>query len=252
MNLFRQPLSFGNSMPIEKIDTRYSASVMESCIISGVAWKRNLAPGFRSIACRAGIPVLLATVLWVPGAVAQPAVPAARTTVVVFADRPLPADRWPDLFAALRARLESGDPETQALDRDARFLRGDDSEPGFSVESSIVVYLHGDCSLSPMERRTAYAVPLGWVRRIDGEIQPFVHVDCTRIGQVIGAQARWLSKQGRDKAMDGALARVILHEWIHIATQSSAHASNGIARAQFGVADLMGDQHAVSLPRAGQ
>ena len=32
-----------------------------------------------------------------------------------------------------------------------------------------------------------------------------------------------------------------MHEWIHIATQNAAHAEHGIAKAQFGVADLMAD-----------
>jgi len=170
----------------------------------------------------------------------------------VFTDHPMPAGQWPELAAALRAGLANGGAETRELDMNAAFVRGEDLSPGLEVESAVSVFLHGNCSLEPLERRTAFAVPLGWVRRTDGQIQPFVHVDCTRVGQVIGAQTRWLSRQGRDKVMAGALARVILHEWIHIATQNPGHAESGITRAQFGVADLMGDEHACSTPRTGQ
>jgi hypothetical protein len=90
-----------------------------------------------------------------------------------------------------------------------------------------------------MPRRTAYGVPLGWVRRLDGRIEPFAHVDCARIGQVLGPQALGMDADRRNAVMAGAIARVILHEWIHIATQNPRHAERGITKAQFGVADLM-------------
>ncbi len=254
MNFSGKALTFGSSMPIKKINTSHGTNVIESCIISCVDRKGHPASGLRCIAGRGGalaalLPVALA---WASGATAQLPAPPQHTTMVVFADRSMPAGQWTELFAALRAGLANGGAETRELDPKAAFVRGDDLSPGLEVDSAISVFLHGNCSLEPLERRTAFAVPLGWVRRTDGRIQPFVHVDCTRIGQVIGAQARWLSRQGRDKVMAGALARVILHEWIHIATQNPGHAESGIARAQFGVADLMGDTHACSMPRAGQ
>ena len=176
---------------------------------------------------------------------------APQTTLVFFSDRTMQPDQWADLHGALQRELSSGNPELAGLDRNVRFVDGDRSLLGVSVDAAITVYLHGNCTLAPMEHRTAFAVPLGWVRRIDGEIQPFVHVDCTRIGEVIGEQARWLSRPSRDRAMAKAMAEVILHEWIHIATQSSHHAEKGVAKAQFGVSDLMGDSRAALAPRGG-
>jgi len=41
-----------------------------------------------------------------------------------------------------------------------------------------------------------------------------------------------------DQLLATAIARVILHEWIHIVTQSARHAGHGVAKAQFGPADL--------------
>jgi hypothetical protein len=43
----------------------------------------------------------------------------------------------------------------------------------------------------------------------------------------------------RKTVMAGAIARVIVHEWIHIAAQSSSHTERGIEKAQYGVTDLM-------------
>jgi len=82
-------------------------------------------------------------------------------------------------------------------------------------------------------------VALGWVLQVNGRIEPFAHVDCTQIGGVLGAQAQGMDADERNTVMAGAIARVIVHEWIHIAAQSSSHAERGIENAQFGEADLM-------------
>ena len=52
-------------------------------------------------------------------------------------------------------------------------------------------------------------------------------------------RALGLDADERNAVMAGAIARVIAHEWIHIATQSSSHSERGIEKAQYGVADLM-------------
>lgn len=142
-------------------------------------------------------------------------------------------------FSSMRTELTDGGAEMQPLMGTAEIIRGDLVQPGIRVQTAIVAYLHGDCNLDPLVRRSAFGVPLGWVHRRHGRIEPFIHVDCTRIGQVLGPQVRGMKKDQRMQVMAGAIARVILHEWIHIATQSPAHAESGVARAQFGVADLM-------------
>lgn len=164
---------------------------------------------------------------------------AGHTTIVLFADRPMPDAQWADLLSSMGTEPADGEAEMQPLMKNAEILRGDLIRPGIRVQKAIVVYLHGDCTLDPLVRRVAYAVPLGWVHRRHGRIEPFVHVDCTRIGQVLGPQVRGIKRDQRMRVMAGAIARVVLHEWIHIATQSPAHAESGVARAQFGVADLM-------------
>lgn len=175
-----------------------------------------------------------------PGASAQVRNPAASpTTVVVFADHSMQEEEWSDLFAALRAKLAAGGGETELLGEEAEFVRGDSVAAGFRVQTAVVVFLHGDCNLAPLVRRTAYGVTLGWVRRVNGRIEPFAHVDCTRIGQVLGPQALGLDAGRRNTVMAGAIARVILHEWLHIASQDPDHAEQGIRKAEFGVADLL-------------
>jgi hypothetical protein len=194
--------------------------------------------------------VLLCAMVW-SGAPAN-AQAIALTTVVVFADHAMPDAQWDALFTALRRDLANGGTEAQPLDRNADFVRGDRMGSGIVVNSAISIYLHGDCTLLPASRRTAYGVRLGWVWQVDGRIEPFAHVDCTQIANVLGPAATRIIKAKCVDVMGEAIARVILHEWIHIATQNPAHSETGIARAQFGVADLMGDSRPGFWPRSGQ
>jgi hypothetical protein len=146
-----------------------------------------------------------------------------------------------DRTGADKAGVDQTGANKTGADATVELVRGDAMRPGLLAANPIVVYLHGDCTLEPLPRRIAYSVPLGWVRRENGQIAPFIHVDCTRIGQVLGVQARGLDKQARDRMMAGAVARVLEHEWIHVARQSAEHGRNGITKASFGVADLLGE-----------
>jgi hypothetical protein len=175
------------------------------------------------------------------------------TTILIFADRRMEDREWTALLAALRSNAVEAATESTALRGTFDIVRGDKMKPGLLVNTAIVVYLHGDCNLEPLQRRTAYGVPLGWVVRVDGRIEPYAHVDCTQIGQVLGPQAQGMNRDKRDAVMAGAMARVILHEWIHIATQSKEHADHGIGKAEFGVADMMaGDGGPVARVRSSR
>jgi hypothetical protein len=165
---------------------------------------------------------------------------APHTTVVVFADHPLPKSEWPSLFTAIRLVLADVAADAQAIDINAELVQGDDLVPGLRVDASLSVYLHGDCNFELHSPRGYPAgATLGWVWQRQGTIEPFVHVDCTGIGQILEPGIYWFSKDQRIHAMAGAIARVIVHEWIHIATQSSDHTGHGITKAHFGIDDLL-------------
>lgn len=190
---------------------------------------------------------------------------AAQTTLVIFADHAMPDALWPALVEALREELDSGSPETRVLlasgegvDQQVRIIRGDMiGGVGLIGGKSITVVLHGECTTTPRPRSivvdetlTLAIGELGWVRSSHGHIGPFAHVECSSIGMILSTEAFGLNHDGRIRLMAGAIARVILHEWIHVVTQSSHHAAHGLAKAQFGVADLVAHptvQRSVSL-----
>jgi hypothetical protein len=184
----------------------------------------------------------------------SPSVPPANAVLAIFSDRPMSNEFWPILVTALREELASGAPETRFLpgrtvgaggsfDPAVQVLRGDRIAPGLIADNPITIYLHGDCviprphSFSPGQPSISGA--LGWVRRNHGQIEHFIHVECTRLAQMLATQAYGLDRDQRNGLMAVAIARVILHEWIHIATQNPGHARDGLGKAAFRPWDLV-------------
>jgi hypothetical protein len=194
--------------------------------------------------------------------------PAAQTTLVVVADRPIQKDLWPTLIVALREELNSDSVQVRALliastrlptqsvmDRVAveemilqiRIVQGEEIRVGDLIgDKSITIVLHGVCSITPRPRPvvvddtlTLAIGDLGWVRKSHAEIAPFAHVECGNLSRMLATQAFGLDHDGRNLLMARAIARVIMHEWIHIATQSAHHSADGVAKAQFSAGDLM-------------
>jgi hypothetical protein len=196
----------------------------------------------------------------VAGENANPA-STAQTTLVIFSDRPIPDGLWPALVTALRKELASGSPQIQALvgqrvdpvsgtgsaTSSIEIVHGETIGPsGLIADNPISIYLHGECKITPRPGQPfSYATsvpgstPLGWVQSDHGRIEPFAHVECDPLGKMLAVQASGLNRDQRNQLMAVAIARVIVHEWIHIATQNPRHTESGISKAQFSVADLL-------------
>ncbi|KAA6463152.1 hypothetical protein DYQ86_07450 [Acidobacteria bacterium AB60] len=168
-----------------------------------------------------------------------PGVAGPKTTLVVFSDRPLAGPAWSGLFAELRREATAESRSFPILDPDPEVVRGLDVVAGQLTENPIVVKLHGDCNAPVGVRSFPSDAPLGWVRREEGRISSFIQVDCTRVAQLISPRLLWMSAGQKAAAMSGAIARVILHEWIHIAEQTDHHGRRGITKPQFGGEDLL-------------
>jgi hypothetical protein len=172
---------------------------------------------------------------------AQGVAPAEpRTTLVIFADKRMADDEWVALFDALEKGARGVAKEAPALKGGADLMRGDSIERGLVASNPISVYLHGECRLFPMPRYTPVGA-LGWVWRVHGQIEPFIHVDCAAIAQELGPLVLGMNSKRRDTVMGEAMARVILHEWVHVATQNAHHAAHGVAKSSFGIADLLAE-----------
>jgi hypothetical protein len=184
----------------------------------------------------------------------------STATLVIFSANPrqypISNELWTALTSSIHEELASGAPEIQALlgpvsahnmpadSSRVQILRGDKIMPGITVNSPITIFLHGDCLTSSATRpfpsgKLANNGTLGWVTQDNGHITPFAHVECDHLAQLLHTQTLGLNPPAINLLMAFAIARVLLHEWIHIATQSPHHAHNGLGRATFSAADLL-------------
>jgi hypothetical protein len=171
-----------------------------------------------------------------PASTGQP----PTTALVFYAHPQADEDMWPLLFQTLLHDLSSGGgelPNGLELEKEPAILRGNEDLRGISFTRIISVRLLGRCDRIP--QGASGTGPLGWVMLVSGKIQPYVFIDCTRIAQLLGPVTTRMSKQGRQHAMAEAISRVLIHEWIHIVTQSSSHTARGLTQAYLSVDDLI-------------
>ena len=164
------------------------------------------------------------------------------TAVIFYAQPQLNDDLWPDLLQSLHADLAAGigeAPNGFALQQNPAYFRGNDLALGTIFSRVIVVKLLGRCDVLPQSDGSSLDGPLGWVWQVSGKIQPFIFVDCERIAQALRSRSAGLDQYARRHAMAQAIAHVVIHEWIHIATQSTRHNSRGISQAYLSVNDLI-------------
>lgn len=163
--------------------------------------------------------------------------PNSATTVVFYAESKVEGPIWPAIFSALHQELARENHE-YPLPEKAQLLRAGSVGPGQEFEQVIQVHLVGRCDVVQQAYRPLPRGPLGWVLRVNGQIQPFVYVDCTRLAQYLDPMTLGMNGEQRTHTMAEAVARVLVHEWIHIATQSGTHSDSGIERAWLTASDL--------------
>ena len=240
------PLSFSPPLLNSRQETGSSSS--DSAAKMLVMDSRMAPIAIRGAVRKAGIRMwlllfLLQAAQWLAGhAFAEAAlVEIPRVTLIVFAERQMPDAEWASLFAALQHDFGDLALESRALPAGIDLMRGETSGPGVHVDNAITVYLHGECNVAPQPARGVVEGALGWVYQDHGYIAPYIHVDCTRISQLVGPHALGAGRNRRSDEMAEAISRVILHEFVHVATQSAAHKPDGISKRSFGIADLIPD-----------
>ena len=105
-----------------------------------------------------------------------------------------------------------------------------------------VVKFKGHCDagdLNPVENFAGGA--LGWTHASDGRILPFTEVDCGGIAAFLHDELYSLRIQSRNRIFQRAVARVVAHELYHVFTQTAAHGSWGVAKAEFSADELLSD-----------
>lgn len=159
------------------------------------------------------------------------------TTLVVLADRRVQDHLWPVLVSTL-TRDAAAQSEASPIAGSFEIVLAGKNVPGPSFPSRIEVELLGRCD-SRWDRNPIHEQgPLGWVVGSSGNISPVIYVDCGRIYETLWLQTQSMDRDQWLEASSEAISHVILHEWIHIATQSPEHASHGIMRPELSPREL--------------
>jgi hypothetical protein len=173
-----------------------------------------------------------------PAPAAQSSRPAAL--VVFYPDAQIGDGLWPPLFRALRAEL-ARESRIYPLPPDAQMLLLRDAAAGEPASDLVEVRLLGRCDIPHQAwRPLPQDQPLGWVDEVNGRIQPFIFVDCARLIQFLNPATLGMNNTQRMTAVTQAMARVIVHEWLHIELQTAAHTDRGIRRSALTAQDLIG------------
>ena len=182
-----------------------------------------------------------------PGAQSVSLQTTLSATLVVLADRHIQAHLWPVLVSTLTRDavaqselLPRTSPEAALITGNLRIILGGGNIPGPDYPSRIEVELLGRCdSLWDDSAPSLPDGPLGWVLGTPGHIAPVIYVDCARINQLLWPSTRTMPDSLRLHATSEAISHVILHEWIHIATQSPAHAERGVMQPRLTAPELI-------------
>jgi hypothetical protein len=106
----------------------------------------------------------------------------------------------------------------------------------------VVVTFKGSCRTENLTtRRESQIGALGWTHMSDGTILPFSDVDCNKISRFIAPDIRSMSAIQREVAYGRAIGRVLAHEFYHVFTNTTHHASWGVAKACYTSRDLVSD-----------
>jgi hypothetical protein len=177
------------------------------------------------------------------------------TTIIIYSQSQVSEQLWAAVLQSLRADLapHRGEPPYGlVLDRNPTIIRGNDRPVEIDGSSVIGVKLLGPCDVLPQSDRAKQRGPLGWVLQVSGRIQPFIFIDCTRIGDLLRATAAGLTVQECRHQMSQAIAHVLIHEWIHIATQNSSHGDRGVTKRFLSAGELIAEPGSNRLPAAAQ
>ena len=120
------------------------------------------------------------------------------------------------------------------------WLSRDQAALGDSFEHLVVVHFQGACrSTGTADPPVVEAGSLATTAVSNGQVLPFVTVDCDRIRRLVAPALAPLPSGAREIVFGRALGRVLAHELYHVLAQTTLHKFHGVSKPCFRLADLV-------------
>ena len=114
------------------------------------------------------------------------------------------------------------------------------TDAGGRVSSQLaVIHFKGQCDTEHLRPEWGYPGPLGWTHVSDGEILPFIDVNCEGVRLFVQRNLIGVPMESRESVYGRALARVLAHELYHFLANTKGHAGGGLAKAAYSVEELL-------------
>lgn len=107
-----------------------------------------------------------------------------------------------------------------------------------SFDHLVVARFYGHCETITSENKEDTAPTLGFTHVSDGQVIPFMEIDCDRVSRALGKAKTAEPAAQREHRMGRALARVLAHEIYHILAETRDHARSGLAKVELSERDL--------------
>jgi hypothetical protein len=110
---------------------------------------------------------------------------------------------------------------------------------GVVASQLAIIHFKGECDAEGLSAESGFPGPLGWTHISDGEILPFIDLNCDGLRIFMQRDLMGVDTTNREAVFGRAMARVLAHELYHLLANTRAHTSGGIAKAAYSVQELL-------------
>ena len=124
-----------------------------------------------------------------------------------------------------------------------------DPRSGDSAPALVVISFKGRCDTVSLEPRRSSPGALAWTHISDGQILPFIDVDCEKTRQFLQLGLLRFDGGLRDGILGRALARLVAHEMYHVFAETTHHGKEGVAEPSCTATELLSDDFRFAEPQ---